>query len=271
MVTQRKSPLAPILLILTLLAFSAESALAARRVTVDQLQQILGSARAAAKQDSVVAQQLAGVELSERLSDATLSRLQQDTPGPNTRDALTILADSSVFLDLPAAEIPTALQPDMATQRQIMSLTVDYVAKTLPQLPNLLATRVTNRYEDGPQGTGGRNWEVGGILANQPLGTQQVHTVGVTRTVIAYSDGRETDDPQVTGAKKQAASGLISWGEFGPILGTVLTDAARSKLAWSHWEKGKDGLVAVFRYTVPHEASHYELNYCYHRRHQRLP
>ncbi len=261
MVTQLKSSLASILLIL-LLAFSAESALAARRVTIDQLQQILATAHASAKPDAIVAQQLAEVELSERLSDSTLSRLQQNPPGPKTVEALAILADSSAFLDLPAAEIPATLQPDMAAQRQIMSRTVDYVAKTLPQLPNLLATRVTNRYDDGPQGANGRNWEVGGILANQPLGVPELHTVGVTRTVIAYNDGRETDDPQVTGARKQPASGLVSWGEFGAILGTVLTDAARSKLTWSHWETGKNGLVAVFRYSVPREASHYELNYC---------
>jgi VWFA-related protein len=261
MVTQLKSPLAPILLIL-LLAFSAESALAARRVTVDQLQQILATARAGAKPDAVVAQQLAEVELSERLSDATLAKLQQNPPGPKTVEALAVLADSSVFLELPAAEIPATLPPDMTTQRQIMGRTVDYVAKTIPQLPNLLATRVTNRYDDGPQGANGRNWEVGGILANQPLGIPELHPVGVTRTVIAYNDGRETDDPQVTGAKKQPPTGLVSWGEFGPILGTVLADAARSKLAWGHWETGKNGLVAVFHYSVPREASHYELNYC---------
>ena len=66
----------------------------------------------------------------------------------------------------------------------------------------------------------------------------------------------------MTGARKQPTTGLVSWGEFGAILGTVLSDAARSKLAWSHWETGKNGLIAVFHYTVPREASHYELNYC---------
>jgi hypothetical protein len=40
-------------------------------------------------------------------------------------------------------------------------------------------------------------------------------------------------------------------------LSTVLLDAAQSKLAWSHWEEGVDGLEAVFSYAVPAQKSHY--------------
>jgi VWFA-related protein len=54
---------------------------------------------------------------------------------------------------------------------------------------------------------------------------------------------------------------LTTSGVFGPILGVVLIDAARSKLAWSHWEQGPTGLQAVFSYEVPKENSHYTLTY----------
>jgi hypothetical protein len=58
---------------------------------------------------------------------------------------------------------------------------------------------------------------------------------------------------------------LTTWGVFGPILGVVLVDAAKSKLEWSHWEKdeGHGGeLLGVFRFEVPRDRSQYEINYC---------
>jgi hypothetical protein len=39
-------------------------------------------------------------------------------------------------------------------------------------------------------------------------------------------------------------------------------DAAQNKLGWSHWEQGASGPLAVFRYTVPRDKSHYEVRYC---------
>jgi hypothetical protein len=51
-------------------------------------------------------------------------------------------------------------------------------------------------------------------------------------------------------------------GEFGPILATVLVDAvAHGKVAWGHWETGAAGRMAVFRYTVSKDASHYAVSY----------
>jgi VWFA-related protein len=55
---------------------------------------------------------------------------------------------------------------------------------------------------------------------------------------------------------------LTTWGEFGPILTTVLEDAAQGKLGWSHWEQGAAGPQAVFSYAAPKEKSHYEVTFC---------
>ena len=41
--------------------------------------------------DADVAQQLSALELTERLSEATLSRLRADLPGENSQQQLTIL------------------------------------------------------------------------------------------------------------------------------------------------------------------------------------
>ena len=54
---------------------------------------------------------------------------------------------------------------------------------------------------------------------------------------------------------------MDSWGEFGPELVVVLTDTAKGTLTFHHWEKTASGLAAVYRYSVPESASHYEVNY----------
>jgi hypothetical protein len=46
------------------------------------------------------------------------------------------------------------------------------------------------------------------------------------------------------------------------VLATVLRDASKGKIAWSHWETAKTGTVAVFNYQVPAGSSHYEVNFC---------
>jgi hypothetical protein len=55
--------------------------------------------------------------------------------------------------------------------------------------------------------------------------------------------------------------GLVTMGTFGPILLTVVGDASRSQMTFSHWEHGADGPVAVFSVGVPKEKSHYQVTY----------
>ena len=133
-----------------------------------------------------------------------------------------------------------------------MGLVANYVTKTIPQLPNFLATRATTRFEDTPL-----LQKPGGFIPYEPL-----HQVGTSSATVLYRDGREFEDAAATRIKTTAAQGLTTWGEFGPILAIVLLDAAQSKLAWSHWEQGPAGPQAVFAYEVPKEKSHYEVNYC---------
>jgi VWFA-related protein len=233
-----------------ILAGFALPANAANRVTVEQLQQLLAAANA--KPDAELAQQLSGLELTERLSSASLFRLEATLAGETSRQALVALADASAFLDPPAAEIPSRPIPDVAEQRHMLALTVAYVVKTIPLLPNFFATRTTNRFEDTPQLVSGAFF----------VPYQPVHPSGKTTATVLYRDGKEAID---TGASKKPppmTAGLNTVGVFGPILSTILLDAAQSKLSWARWEQGPAGPEAVFSYSVPKEKSHYEVNYC---------
>jgi hypothetical protein len=245
------------LVLLLLAAAIALPAFAAKRVTVDQLEKVLAGAHG--KPDAKVAKQLFDMELSERLSAVRLSRWEADLPGPESRQALVALADASAFLNPPAAEIPATAPPDAATQRQVVALAVDYASKTIARLPDFFATRDTIRYEDTPPRQLDNGTVTGTFTPYQPL-----HPVARSSDVVFYRDGKEVVDSEA--AKDQqsesAVSGLNTWGEFGPILTTVLVDAAQGKLAWSHWEQGTAGPRAVFTYAVPKAKSHYEVNYC---------
>jgi len=233
--------------VLTLTVIASREA-TAEKVTVAQLEQVLTAANG--KPDAEVAQRLAVFELTERLNALTLAKLRDELPGEKTRQALMILADESAFLVQSAADLPPKPAPDATAQRQMMAMVVNYVTKTVHQLPNFSATRDTAQFEDRPQSA----WE-------SYLPTHFVSESGVP---VFYRDGQEMVDTSAEKRQKRTpeVQGLASWGEFGPILSTVLLDAAQSTLAWSHWERGADGLEAVFSYKVPAKKSHYRVQFC---------
>jgi VWFA-related protein len=240
------------LAILLTLAGLVLPAYGAKRVTVAELEQTLAAAHGLP--DAEVSRQLSDLELTERLNSAKRDHLETSLPGEKSRQALTILADASAFLDPPAAEIPDMPAPDLATQRKILALTVNYVTQAMQQLPNFFATRATRSFEDTPA----VRWEIGAGDINPNAVYHPIHLVGDSNATVSFRDGHEVLektnlDPLVRN--------LDTAGVFGPILGTVLVDAARSKLTWSHWEKGPAGLQAVFSYEVPKEKSHYTLTY----------
>ncbi len=98
------------------------------------------------------------------------------------------------------------------------------MARTLPRLPNLFATRKITRFEDTP------------LLQrpSQVIPYQAMHSVGSSSVTVLYRNGREEVDAG-SGNKKQSqvSSGLSAWGLFEPVLSTVLVDAAHSKLAFT--------------------------------------
>ncbi|MGH9587834.1 MAG: VWA domain-containing protein, partial [Acidobacteriaceae bacterium] len=239
-----------------LLASSVLPAFAVKRVSVSQLEQVLTASEH--KPDSKAVQELTGLQLTERLSPARLAYWESALPGPESRRVLAVLADISAFLDPPAAEIPAKPHPDFARQRQIMALAVDYVARTTRQFPNLFATRDTIRFEDSPA------TQAGGGLDGRFSPYEPLHPVSRSRATVLYLNGREVvESGKSSGGNSEATSkGLTTRGEFGPILTTVLIDAAHGTLTWSHWEHGPMNPVAVFRFSVPIGKSHYQVEFC---------
>ncbi|KAA6455573.1 VWA domain-containing protein [Acidobacteria bacterium AB60] len=222
-----------------------------RKVTVAQLEQ--AAAGLHTKADADAAFSMGDLELTERLSPARMERIQALLPGEKSRHVLVAIADASEFEAPPAEEIPGTAPPSVPEQRRILGMVVTYATRTIPQLPNFIATRTTDRFEDTPM----RTREHAAAIPYQPI-----HFVARAEATVTYRDKSEVYESVSMGKKPAAERGLTSRGEFGAMLATVLLDAAQNKLEWRRWEQGASGPVAVFGYAVPKERSHYAVDFC---------
>jgi hypothetical protein len=236
-------------------------------VTVEQLKQMLAAQQTAGKNDGDRAQQLNSLELTEQLTQPTLDRITAEfKPGPKTVLSLKLLADSSAFLEPPVGELLDKAPPTAVEQRAMMKSFINFVAVTQHHMPDFLATRLTDSYDNMPESVTHSGWAPHTDL--HPAGTFSHH--------ITYRNGEEVLDrqPGSSGAKPKnepTPLGLVSFGEFGPALGVIITDASKGTLKWGHWEQTAAGPVAVFHYEVPQAASHYTVNYCCVRGSQDTP
>ncbi|HUN84901.1 MAG TPA: hypothetical protein VMU48_11000 [Terracidiphilus sp.] len=225
---------------------------AARPITVEHLERILTTLHG--KPDAAAVRKISELELAERLTTAKLAELEKALPGPQSRAALIALADTSAFLKLPESEQLSKPAPDAETQHAMLQLAANYVTQTLSKLPNFFATQKVLHYEDAPAVQ--RN---GTYFPREPL-----QVVAAASAVVLYRDGKQVIEwgNGKLGKDTPPILGLITSGEFGPILETVLTDAAQGKIEWSNWEPGDSNDVAVFAYSVEKAKSHYDVKFC---------
>jgi hypothetical protein len=205
-------------------------------------------------EDDNVAEKINRLQLSERLTGATLKDIEaKNAVGPQAKQALRLLADRSALLDPPTSEWPDMPPPDASHQQQMLEDARVYVAQTLARLPNFFATRTTERYYGIPPGLN---------EASRPALTGLFPRGSYSRE-ITFRDGKELIDPMKNpqGQRTTMSLGLESSGEFGIEPGVVLTDVTSNTIAFHHWEKGPTGVVAVFRYSVSKPDSHYDVNY----------
>lgn len=246
-------------------AAMAAQAAPAQTVTVAELEQRL--VRLKGKSDGAAADALTGMELTERASAARLERWRKQLPGDRSRDALIAMVDESAFLKLPADDLSAAPPPDETEQHEMLARTAGRLNEVFSLLPNFYATRATTHYDDAPFQTqqaqpfptsngGGRRGAA--IMDNFSSITSwgPIHRTGRFEVTITFRDGDEAiETPK--GKAPQQPVGLMTSGEFGPILEVVVGDAGRGKIAWDHWEQGPAGTLAVFKFSVTEPESHF--------------
>jgi hypothetical protein len=255
------------LALLILLAVCVPTAFAATPITVAQAEQLLATLKG--QPDTLAAEKISNLELTERATTARLARWQTEFPGRQSRDALLALADASTFLNLPADDMLSIQRPNLIRQEEILLRAAEYVKTVIPRLPRFFTTCSTAHFVNSPpeqQLLGQRFQELfdtqaPSALPNSsgppPLRVQDRFTVGVI-----YRDGLEIVNAPMTKGDPAISSGIgvVTWGEFGPILSVIVKDSDQSDQSWSHWEQGPNGPLAVFRYRVPENKSNYQLD-----------
>ena len=223
-------------------------------VTVDQLRNLVAASHAT---DAETAQKIRALHLSERLTAVTLQKIvDSQHPGPQTAEALRLLADFSAFLEPPPQEIPERQAPGIPEQQAMVNGAVHFLSVVLKQLPDFFAVRTTESFDNAPTAVTHSGWS--------PVG--EMHPVGTFSHEITFRGGKEvvgTSSGSPPGSGQDSGPpGLTSTGEFGTLLAIVLRDTAHGTVNWSHWEQTADGVVGVFRYEVPQVQSHYAVDFC---------
>ncbi|HUD14508.1 MAG TPA: hypothetical protein VMQ56_12720 [Terracidiphilus sp.] len=246
---------------------------AAHRFTVGQLRQFVSSQLAAGKSDSSMAGDLAGIELTERLTPSATERIRHELkPGPKTIAVLGLLSDCPAFLSPPPDEVASQPPPDPKAQQAMLNRASDFALNALRHLPDFLATRTTRSFESSGLFVSNRkvNSDNSGANSADPdrFSVQSpFFEAGTFNREITYRDGHELsgDSDLAAGQRLMPSSeslGMVSSGEFGSELATILLDVGKGQITWDHWEQTSAGLTAVFHYTVPLDAANYSVDFC---------
>jgi hypothetical protein len=148
----------------------------------------------------------------------------------------------------------------MGEQQDLLERAFGYLKDVIPKLPDFYALRNTVRFEE-PQERTDESWKM-------PHGDQTLHFATGEHATVLYRNGSEVVEKKRKISKGRATGprtrGLETWGTFGPILAYVLTAATKSPstLRWQRWERGKDGDLAVFAYSIPSSITVHEISFC---------
>jgi hypothetical protein len=243
----------------------ASPAWAAKKITVQQLKDLLVSLQQSKKTDAEVSTELRQVELTEELTRTMMNSLVDYVPGPLSTEQIYVLEARSAVLAPPAADLPSTPAPDAAAQKALLDKAIDYVNKTYAQLPSLTATKTTLRFQDNLTAVKSGSGMHSGATTDDPslaMAAQVFRYINAAETQVATANGAEKVD---AGKDKGqwGANGQITLLGQGPVLSTVLQESqATGKLNWLRWEAVNGKPAAVFAFSVDKKKTHYAVNYC---------
>jgi hypothetical protein len=253
------------ILLLLLVASPAWSA-STKKISVQQLKDLLISLQDAKKTDDQVATELKQSELTEELTPVTMNALAAYIPGPLSTEQLYVLEARSAILPPPAADLPAAAPLDPAAQQALLAKASDYVNKTYSQLPLLTASKMTARFQDGVEAihtvTGAHNKmdDAGDPLWDQT--SLYVRLLNTHTDTIQSENGIE---------KPSSVKDKTQWGPNNMVasigqpltLSTVLQEASASgSLKWLRWETIDGKQIAVLGFSVDKKKTKFTVNYC---------
>jgi hypothetical protein len=240
---------------LGLFLIGAQAAFAVTRISVGDFDGRLSKLHG--KPDNFVADRISSFELTQRATSARLAQWLSDFHGKASQLALITLADNSAFLELSPGDIPAKDKPTHEEQQAIVGRAIQSLREAIQRLPDFSATRDTLQFDDSKIDQGLVGFGPGDLPLNMPEAERKTHLIDKHSLSVSYVHGTETVNDRDPATLKRAGTGLTTWGEFGPILSVIFGDSDEGSFAFESWERTPSGTLAIFKYSVPQERSHY--------------
>jgi hypothetical protein len=240
----------------------------AKKVTVQQLRDMLAQMQQAKKTDDEVASALKQVVLSEELTPSTMNSMVEYVPGKFSTEQIYVLEARSATLPPPADDLPTVAAPDAAAQKEMLDKAQEYAAKTYGALPRLTATRTMVRFQDhveqGPINSGLHSGAISDASANPNLVTanQFVHYINSTEAQVDFVNGAEKNPLGEPKGPSDPKGMLVLLGQE-PALNTVLDESQKAgKIRFLRWQLVNGKQAAVFAFNVDKKNTRYAVFDC---------
>ena len=137
--------------------------------------------------------------------------------------------------------------PDPAEQDRLLTLMREYGAQYVSSLPNFICVQETRQLEAG---TKSNRWHKGDTLT----------------ATLAFNKGRElrtldlVNGKSIEAGSRRRRAPLVTEGEFGILLGSVLGPKSEAFFTWNRWETLRGKRLAVFDFSVDKQHSTLSLN-----------
>jgi hypothetical protein len=233
----------PKLKFISILFCAAAIAIAQRAMTVAELTSFVKSQVKLKADDTLTANYLRKIKLSEKLADTVVEELQGLGARPKTVAALRKLEEDSAGLAAapppppPTAKVPTRPPPDSMEQAEALAAMKEYALNYTAKLPNYLCVQITRRHYD-PKDP--RYRSAGDVIQEQ----------------LSFNDRKETYTVQmyngqsVKNMSHDRLGGVRSSGEFGSMLHNIFIPENEAKFDWDHWGTLRGKLMYVFSYRM---------------------
>jgi hypothetical protein len=250
-----------------LFIIAATPAMAGRKISVSQLEDLLHSLQQDKKSDVDVSTALKQVELSEQLTRTRMNSLVHYVRGPLATEQIYVLEARSACLAPPASDLPASPIPDSAAQKAILDRASTYISNNYAQLPSLTATRTTVRFQDNVEAiaaSSGINGSATEVVTTSGFSNAAsfVHYINSAEDQVSIQHGAE-QRPSQTVKVPWGANKMIALMEPIPALAAVHKEAQESgTIQWLRWELVNGKQTAVFAFDVPKKESRLALDVC---------
>ena len=166
------------------------------------------------------------------------------------------VAQATVAASTPAVEEKTVAfpiapllnppsRPDAEEQKRALDVATSHALGYASTLPNFRCIQLTRRFAD-------------------PSGLEVWKRKDTFTEFLAYVEGSEQRATlEVNGQKARRSrddfQGIVSTGEFGPLLSTIFDPKAKAEFEWNSWAALKNETVQVYAYRVRLDNSHYSV------------